>query len=166
VRFVLTILILLNGLVDTHAQIACGESWLENERGKNPSINWNDYLDKQNKKSQTEYFISLPSDVTKNVSVKLKSGVHYSVLFYTADNAQASGLEILNQSGTRQKFDKVYGKPKNNIIEMTFEPSRSDIYTIALRSIFQNNSSSCAALLVRQWDDSEWREYQRERGTE
>jgi len=151
------------GVVRTSAQ-TCGLTWLKQQRSAALSSKapLDDYLGTQVRHLYDSEYFTLPSDRDYNVRLDLTAGFHYTMLFYTGTDALASGVELRDASGLRLDFQKVYGKPANNWLEVTFEPSRSGIYNAVVRGIFPADRASCAALLVREWDDAEWKEKQRD----
>ncbi len=145
---------------DTSAQSSCGLTWLKEQRSASFSKPpWDDYIGPRVRKLfQSDYF-TLQSDRDYAITVDMQSGEHYTILYYTGQDALASGLELRDASGLRIEFEKVYGKSVNNWLEVKYEAARNGKYSVVIRSLFPSDHSSCAALLVREYDDDEWKEY-------
>ena len=156
-RFVLVLAFACVAALTTKAQSRCNKTWLSSQRSVTTSVSWDEFLDAAVKLHNVNYF-QLPSDVTQDFSVRLTIGNRYTVLYYTEATALASGIEVYDPRGLRLEFEKVYGKQRNNAIELTVEPAYNGVYTFAVRSIYPQNRSACAAFLIREWDDVEWKE--------
>ena len=141
----------------SNAQTGCNKTWLLGQRTVTGSVNWEEFTDPLAKLFESHY-VQLPSDLTKQFPMRFTIGNRYTVLYYTEATALASGIEIYDPRGVRLEFEKVYGKQRNNAIELTIEPAYSGTYILAVRSIYPNDKTTCAALLVREWDDVEWEE--------
>lgn len=156
-RFILVSIFVFVASLSTKAQMGCNKSWLASQRTVTTSVSWDEFLD-ANTKLHAANFIQLRSDATQEFSVRLSIGNRYTVLYYTEANALASGVEVYDPRGMRLEFEKVYGKQRNNAIELTVEPIYNGTYTFKVRSIYPQEKTTCAALLVREWDEIEWEE--------
>ena len=88
----------------------CGPSWLSDERSCFTKAPWENYLGANIRRLfVTEYF-TLPSDKNYDIRLRFTTGRHYTILFYTGQDAMASGLELRDALGIRLEFDKVFGK--------------------------------------------------------
>lgn len=141
------------------AQNGCGPEWLKEQRGRSMTQPpFEDYLGARVRSlHHTEYFTAV-SDYDRVVRLTFQAGRNYTVLYYTTPDAMASGIELLDPSGMRMQFHKVYGKSVNNWLELTYESARAGTFDLVARSIFPLDRSSCAVVLVREYDDAQWKE--------
>lgn len=166
-RSLVIALFLLIGIDDALAQ-SCGRQWLRDQQRTNFSggPQWQIYNPTGSSKLHSTIFYNAADDRDYINVVKLSASRHYTILYYTGSTALASGLEILDNTAYKVKFAKIYGKSRNNWIEEEFQPTRTGVYTIKTRSIYPSGASSCSALLIREWDDQEWKERLKESGTD